>query len=58
VGARTRKQLDESLAALDVTLDAAALQALTAAVPASAVAGTRYDANHMHALDSERRSQA
>jgi aryl-alcohol dehydrogenase-like predicted oxidoreductase len=58
VGARTRAQLDESLAALDVTLDAAALEALTAAVPASAVAGSRYDAHQMRALDSERRDHA
>ncbi len=54
VGARTRKQLDESLAALDVTLDAAALEALTSAIPAAAIAGTRYDAHQMRALDSER----
>jgi aryl-alcohol dehydrogenase-like predicted oxidoreductase len=58
VGARTRAQLDESLAALDVTLDAAALEALAAAVPASAVAGSRYDAHQMRALDSERRDHA
>jgi len=54
VGARTRKQLDESLSALAVSLDAAALEALTAAVPSSAVAGDRYGAHQMQALDSER----
>lgn len=58
VGARTRKQLDESLSALDVSLDAAALQALAAAIPASAIAGTRYDAHQMRALDSERGSHS
>jgi aryl-alcohol dehydrogenase-like predicted oxidoreductase len=58
VGARTRKQLDESLSALDVSLDAAALDALTTAIPASAIAGTRYDAHQMRALDSERGSRS
>ena len=57
VGARTRKQLDESLSALAVSLDAAALEALTAAVPSSAVAGDRYGAHQMQALDSERVSR-
>jgi aryl-alcohol dehydrogenase-like predicted oxidoreductase len=57
MGARTRAQLDESLSALDITLDAAARDALTAAIPASAIAGTRYDAHQMRALDSERGSR-
>jgi aryl-alcohol dehydrogenase-like predicted oxidoreductase len=54
VGARRRERLAESLGALDVTLDAADLAAIEAAVPADAVAGTRYDAGQMVHLDSER----
>lgn len=54
VGARTRRQLEESLGALDVTLAPDDLARLEAAVPAAAVAGTRYDAHQMRILDSER----
>jgi aryl-alcohol dehydrogenase-like predicted oxidoreductase len=54
VGARTRKQLEESLGALDVTLSADDIARLEAAVPATAVAGTRYDEHQMRILDSER----
>ena len=54
VGARTRSQLDESLGALSVDLSPADLARLEAAVPASAVAGTRYDQHQMRVLDSER----
>jgi len=54
VGARTRKQLGESLGALDVKLSAEDLARIEAAIPPSAVAGTRYDANQMRSLDSER----
>jgi aryl-alcohol dehydrogenase-like predicted oxidoreductase len=54
IGARTRAQLGESLGALDVRLTAQDLARLEAAVPADAVAGTRYDARQMAALDSER----
>jgi aryl-alcohol dehydrogenase-like predicted oxidoreductase len=54
VGARTRKQLDESLGALDVTLTPQELARLEAATPADAVAGTRYGADQMRTLDSER----
>ena len=54
IGARTRKQLGESLAAVDVALSEAELRALEQAIPASAVAGDRYDAHQMRALDSER----
>src|SRR6476660_5768120 len=43
VGARTRARLEESLAARDLTLTAGDLAAIEAAVPAGAVAGTRYD---------------
>jgi aryl-alcohol dehydrogenase-like predicted oxidoreductase len=54
VGARTRAQLTESLGALQVQLSPEELAHLEQAVPASAVAGTRYDARQMQALDSER----
>jgi aryl-alcohol dehydrogenase-like predicted oxidoreductase len=54
IGARQRTQLAESLAALEVKLSAEEISALEAAVPAEAVAGTRYDANGMRTLDSER----
>ena len=56
VGARRRDRLDEALGALDLQLSADDLTAIEAAVPASAVAGTRYDAGQMAFLDSERRS--
>jgi aryl-alcohol dehydrogenase-like predicted oxidoreductase len=54
LGARTRTQLAESLAALEVRLSAADLARIEEAMPASAVAGTRYDEHQMKALDSER----
>jgi aryl-alcohol dehydrogenase-like predicted oxidoreductase len=54
IGARTRAQLDDALAALDLRLTADDLAAIEAAVPADAVAGDRYDASQMQALDSER----
>ena len=54
IGAKTRAQLTDALAALDRPLspsDAAALESL---VPADAVAGSRYTADQMAHLDSER----
>jgi aryl-alcohol dehydrogenase-like predicted oxidoreductase len=54
MGARTRAQLDACLAGLAIELDAAEIAALEAAVPASEIAGTRYPAAGMAALDSER----
>jgi aryl-alcohol dehydrogenase-like predicted oxidoreductase len=54
IGARTRAQLAESLAALDVALTPDEIARIEAAVPASAVAGTRYDEHQMRVLDSER----
>ncbi|MFE2888576.1 aldo/keto reductase [Streptomyces graminifolii] len=53
VGARTRERLSESLAALDVTLDAADLAAIEEAVPEGAAAGTRYPAVQMAHLGTE-----
>ena len=54
IGARTRTQLAESLGALQITLSAADVARIEAALPPSAVAGTRYDEHQMRVLDSER----
>ncbi|MEA2599596.1 MAG: hypothetical protein QOF89_588 [Acidobacteriota bacterium] len=54
VGARTRTQLAESLGALEIELSPADLARIEEAIPASAVAGTRYDPHQMRMLDSER----
>ena len=56
IGTKRRERLAEALAALDLTLSADDLAAIEAAVPAEAVAGGRYEAAQMAALDSERRS--
>jgi aryl-alcohol dehydrogenase-like predicted oxidoreductase len=54
IGARKRIQLEESLGALTVKLSEADIAHIEGAVPAGAVAGTRYDAHQMRVLDSER----
>jgi aryl-alcohol dehydrogenase-like predicted oxidoreductase len=54
IGARTRPQLAESLGALALALTAADLAQIEAALPAEAIAGSRYDAHQMRMLDSER----
>jgi len=54
IGARTRKQLAESLAALQAKLSAADLARIEEAIPPSAIMGTRYDERQMNMLDSER----
>jgi aryl-alcohol dehydrogenase-like predicted oxidoreductase len=54
IGARTRKQLAESLAALQAKLSAADLARIEEAIPPSAIMGTRYDERQMRVLDSER----
>jgi aryl-alcohol dehydrogenase-like predicted oxidoreductase len=54
VGARTRKQLTESLASLEVNLSPSELERIEENIPASAIAGTRYDERQMSVLDSER----
>jgi aryl-alcohol dehydrogenase-like predicted oxidoreductase len=54
LGARTRSQIREALAGLDVMLDASEVASLEAAVPAGQVAGARYPETGMAALDSER----
>ena len=57
IGARTRAQLEESLGALNVVLSPEELARIEDAVPASEVAGTRYDEHQMRILDSERSSR-
>jgi len=52
VGARTRKQLEESLGALDLELSRDDVARLEAALPAAA--GSRYPEPQMRILDSER----
>jgi aryl-alcohol dehydrogenase-like predicted oxidoreductase len=54
IGARTRRQLTESLGALQVTLSPAEMAQIEAALPPAAIAGTRYDEHQMRVLDSER----
>jgi aryl-alcohol dehydrogenase-like predicted oxidoreductase len=54
IGTKRRTRLAEALAALDLRLTADELDAIGAAVPDGQVAGTRYDAPQMGALDSER----
>jgi aryl-alcohol dehydrogenase-like predicted oxidoreductase len=54
VGARSRRRLQESLAALDLKLTAEDLAAIERAVPKGAAAGERYAAAQMAMLDSER----
>jgi hypothetical protein len=58
IGARTRAQLDDALGALRVQLTPDDLARLERAVPADAVAGSRYDAHQMRMLDSERGGEA
>jgi aryl-alcohol dehydrogenase-like predicted oxidoreductase len=54
IGARTRTQLAESLGALDVALSPSEIAEIETTLAATPVAGTRYDAHQMRALDSER----
>ena len=54
LGARTRAQLQETLAALEVALSADELTRIAEAIPPSAVAGTRYAEAQMKTLDTER----
>jgi aryl-alcohol dehydrogenase-like predicted oxidoreductase len=54
IGTKRRTRLAEALAALDLRLTPDELDAIGAAVPHGQVAGTRYDAAQMGALDSER----
>jgi aryl-alcohol dehydrogenase-like predicted oxidoreductase len=54
IGARRRSQLAESLKAFDLKLSADDLAQIERAVPADAVAGTRYGEEQMRWLDSEK----
>ena len=54
IGTKRRDRLTEALKALDLTLSTDELAAIEAAVPADAVAGDRYEAAQVAALDSER----
>jgi aryl-alcohol dehydrogenase-like predicted oxidoreductase len=54
IGTKRRSRLAEALGALELKLSDEDRAAIEAAVPASAVAGERYDAPQMGALDSER----
>ena len=58
VGARRRDRLTEALGALDVKLTPAQLATLAAAFPPGIAAGSRYAAEQMAHLDSERRKSA
>jgi aryl-alcohol dehydrogenase-like predicted oxidoreductase len=54
LGSRTRKQLHEVLGALEKPLSPADVAAVEAILPKDAIAGTRYTADQMKHLDSER----
>lgn len=54
IGARTRDQLADALRALELELTGAQLAEIERAVPADAVAGSRYAEAQMAHLDSER----
>jgi aryl-alcohol dehydrogenase-like predicted oxidoreductase len=54
LGARTRNQLSESLAALEVKLTEPEIARIEQEIPEASVAGARYDEHHMSMLDSER----
>jgi aryl-alcohol dehydrogenase-like predicted oxidoreductase len=54
VGARKRVRLEEALGALDVKLSDSELKAIDDVAPEGAVAGTRYGAEQMAMLDSEK----
>jgi aryl-alcohol dehydrogenase-like predicted oxidoreductase len=54
VGARRRDQLSEALKAMEISFSPDELAAIEAAVPVGSVAGDRYGAEQMAALDSER----
>jgi aryl-alcohol dehydrogenase-like predicted oxidoreductase len=54
IGARTRKQLDEALAAVDLNLTPEQLKRLEAIAAEAPIVGTRYDEAQMKMLDSEK----
>jgi len=58
VGARTRNRLSEALGATKVTLTPAHLATLAKAFPPNVASGTRYAAEQMAHLDSEKPASA
>ena len=54
IGARTRAQLEQSLGALRAQLSPDEVAHIESRIPASEVAGSRYDEHQMQMLDSER----
>jgi aryl-alcohol dehydrogenase-like predicted oxidoreductase len=54
VGARTRAQLDDALVALEKPLSTSDVAALETIIPKDAIGGTRYAADQIKHLDSER----
>jgi aryl-alcohol dehydrogenase-like predicted oxidoreductase len=54
IGSRTPAQLAEALHALKVSLSAEDMVSIEAAIPTNAVMGSRYSAEHMAGLDSEK----
>ena len=54
MGARTRSQLAESLAALEVKLTDSEIARIEREIPESEISGSRYDEHQMSMLDSER----
>jgi len=54
IGARTRVQLRESVAALELELSNDEIARIEQAIPEGSAAGTRYDVHQMRMLDSER----
>ncbi|MGZ3421182.1 MAG: aldo/keto reductase [Polyangiales bacterium] len=57
MGARTRRQLGETLGALEVRLSEADIARIEREIPADRVAGTRYHEEQMRHLDSEKSSR-
>jgi aryl-alcohol dehydrogenase-like predicted oxidoreductase len=58
IGSRRREQLTEAVGTLDLELTPDDIAAIERAVPVDAVAGTRFDAEGMAMLDSEKSSVA
>ena len=54
VGSRTRSQLKEALAALDVNLSPDDIAHIEQTVPAGSASGDRYASQQMNTLDSEK----
>ncbi|MGB7282219.1 MAG: aldo/keto reductase [Candidatus Acidiferrum sp.] len=58
LGSRRREQLRDALGALGLQLSSQDLLRISEAVPATRVAGTRYDESQMRMLDSERAARS